>query len=142
VTEALLLDTHILLWLDSGSNRLRPSTRHLIDACWRAGGTILVSVVSVWEIALLVDTGRIGLDLPVEAWIERFAAPPGIDILSLDHFAAARAYRLHDLTHRDSGDRLLIATAIERSCPLVTYDTRIAAFAGTFGGQYGFTTRA
>jgi PIN domain nuclease of toxin-antitoxin system len=47
VTDALLLDTHILLWLDSGSDRLRPSTRDLIDACWRGGGTILVSAVSV-----------------------------------------------------------------------------------------------
>jgi PIN domain nuclease of toxin-antitoxin system len=138
VTDALLLDTHILLWLDSGSDRLRPSTRDLIDACWRAGGTILISAVSVWEIAVLVDTGRIGLDLPVAAWIERFATRPGIDIAPLSYLAAAQAYQLHHLAHRDPGDRLLIATAIERSCPLVTYDTRIAAFAGTFGGRYGF----
>ena len=135
-----LLDTHILLWLDSGSDRLRPSTRDLIDACWRGGGTILVSAVSVWEVAVLADTGRIGLDLPVAAWIERFAARPGIEILPLSYLAAAQAYRLHHLAHRDPGDRLLIAAAIERSCPLVTYDTRIAAFAGAFGGQYGFTT--
>jgi PIN domain nuclease of toxin-antitoxin system len=67
VTDALLLDTHIALWLDSGSERLRPSTRLLIDACWQNGGSILLSAVSAWEIALLVDTGRIFLDLPVEA---------------------------------------------------------------------------
>jgi PIN domain nuclease of toxin-antitoxin system len=140
VTDALLLDTHILLWLDSGSDRLRPSTRDLIDACWRGGGTILVSAVSVWEIAVLADTGRIGLDLPVAAWIERFAAQPGIGILPLSYLAAAQAYQLHHLAHRDPGDRLLIATAIEQSCPLVTYDARITAFAGSFGDQYRFTT--
>jgi PIN domain nuclease of toxin-antitoxin system len=58
VTDRLLLDTHIALWLDSGDHRLRPSTRSLIDDCWQNGGTILLSAVTAWEIALLVDTGR------------------------------------------------------------------------------------
>lgn len=32
--ERLLLDTHIVSWLDSGDDRLRESTRALIDGCW------------------------------------------------------------------------------------------------------------
>jgi PIN domain nuclease of toxin-antitoxin system len=64
VTDRLILDTHIALWLDSG-DALRPPTRALIDDCWQNGGTILLSAVSVWEIALLVDTRRIELDLPI-----------------------------------------------------------------------------
>jgi PIN domain nuclease of toxin-antitoxin system len=76
MTDRLLLDTHIALWLDSGDDRLRPSTRGLVDGCWRDGGTIFLSAVTAWEIALLVDTGRIDLDLPVEAWIERFLRHP------------------------------------------------------------------
>jgi PIN domain nuclease of toxin-antitoxin system len=51
VADAILLDTHIALWLDSANDRLRRSTRDLIDACWRDGGTILISAVTVWEIA-------------------------------------------------------------------------------------------
>jgi hypothetical protein len=74
----LLLDTHIALWLDSGDDRLRPSTRVLVDECWRSGGTIYLSSVSAWEIALLVHTGRIDLDVPIEAWVERFLNRPGI----------------------------------------------------------------
>jgi len=35
VTDRLLLDTHIALWLDSGDDALRPPTRALIDDCWR-----------------------------------------------------------------------------------------------------------
>ncbi len=72
MTDALLLDTHIALWLDSGNDRLRPSTCALIDDCWKNGGTIFLSAVSAWEIALLVDTGRIELDVPVDAWVQRF----------------------------------------------------------------------
>ena len=138
MTDTILLDTHIALWLDSGNERLRQSTRDLIDGCWRDGGTILLSAVTAWEIALLVDAGRIALDLPVEAWVERFLGRPGIAAVPLRHHAASRAYRLYHLEHRDPADRLLIATAIEIGCPLVTYNERIARFGERHGGQYGF----
>jgi len=142
VTDRLVLDTHIALWLDSGDDALRPLTRTLIDGCWQNGGTICVSAVSVWEIALLVDTRRIELDLPIEAWITRFFERPGIEALPLGHHAACRSYRLHQLEHRDPADRLLIATAIELACPLVTYDERILRFATEYGSQYGFAASA
>jgi PIN domain nuclease of toxin-antitoxin system len=78
VTVAVLLDTDIVLWLDSGNARLRPSARVLIDGHWHNGGTVFLSAVTAWEIALLVDTGRIEPDSTVEAWIERFLGrPPG-----------------------------------------------------------------
>ena len=138
MSDALLLDTHIALWLDSGDVRLRHETRALIDGCWKSGNAILLSAVTVWEIALLVDTERIALDLPVEDWVVRFAARPGVEVVPLSYVAAARAYRLHQLEHRDPADRLLIATAIERGSPLVTYDERIARFGERYGHQYGF----
>jgi PIN domain nuclease of toxin-antitoxin system len=138
VSDRLLLDTHIALWLDSGSDCLRASTRDLIDGCWRNGGAIVMSAVTAWEIALLVDTGRIDLDLPIEAWVRRFLDRPGIEAAPLGHQAASRSYRLHHLELRDPADRLLIATAIELACPLVTYDQRIAQFGKKHGRQYGF----
>jgi PIN domain nuclease of toxin-antitoxin system len=138
VTDRLLLDTHIALWLDAGDDHLRSSTRALIDDCWQNGGTIHLSAVSVWEIALLVDSRRIELDLPIETWITRFLQRPGIEAVPLGHSAASRSYRLYQLEHRDPADRLLIATAIELACPLVTYDQRILHFSTDHGRQYGF----
>jgi PIN domain nuclease of toxin-antitoxin system len=142
VTHAFLLDTHIALWLDSGDDHLRPSTRALVDECWRSGGTIYLSSVSAWEIALLVDTGQIDLDIPIEPWIERFLDRPGIAAAPLSYYAASRSYQLHRLEHRDPADRLLIATAIELACPLVTYDERIARFGRRHGRQYRFAVAA
>jgi PIN domain nuclease of toxin-antitoxin system len=139
MTDRLLLDTHIALWLDSGDNRLHPDTRALIDICWRHGWSILLSAVTVWEIALLADTGRISLDGPVDAWVERFLDRPGIEAVPLDYRPASRSYRLDPLEHRDPADRLLIATAIELACPLVTYDERIQRFAERHGERYGLT---
>ena len=139
MTDRLLLDTHIALWLDSGDDALRPPTRPLIDDCWQNGGTILFSAISVWEIALLVDTRRIELDLPIEEWITRFVERPGVEARPLGHSAASQSYRLYQLEHRDPADRLLIASAIELVCPLVTYDERILRFAADYGRQYRFT---
>jgi PIN domain nuclease of toxin-antitoxin system len=142
VTDRLLLDTHVALWLDSGDDRLRTSTRALIDTCWQKGGIILLSAITVWEIALLVDTGRIDLDLPVTAWIDRFLDRPGIEAVPLGYKAASRSYQLHHLEQRDPADRLLIATAIELACPLVTYDERIVRFGKKHGRQYRFAVDA
>jgi PIN domain nuclease of toxin-antitoxin system len=139
VRDGLLLDTHIALWLDSGDDRLRLPTRSLIDGCWQNGGTIFLSAVTAWEIALLVDTGRIDLDVPIEAWVDRFVQRPGVEAVPLGHGPASRAYQLHHLEDRDPADRLLIATAVELACPLVTYDERIARFSRRHGRQYRFT---
>jgi len=142
LTDAILLDTHIALWLGNGDARLRPSTLGLIDDHWRNGGTVLLSAITAWEIARLVSAGRISLDRPVEDWFERLADRPGVETVPLTHHAATGAYRLHHLEHRDPADRLLIATAIERVCPMITYDSRIVQFGAANGSRYGFTTRA
>jgi PIN domain nuclease of toxin-antitoxin system len=87
---------------------------------------------------LLVDGGRIDLDLSVDAWVKRFVSRPGVEAAPLNHRAASRAYQFHHLEHRDPGDRLLMATAIELACPLITYDERILQFGSRHGRQYGF----
>ena len=142
MTDALLLDTHIALWLGNGDSWLRPTTLRSIDDCHRRGGTILISAVSAWEIAQLVSVGRIELDFPPEVWIERLTDRPGVEPVPLTHRAAARAYRLQDFTHRDPADLLLVATAIELNYPLITYDTRIAGFAAAHGDRYGLRIEA
>jgi len=95
-----------------------------------------------WEIALLVDTGRVDPDLPVEAWLDRFLERPGIEAVPLGYRAASPAYQLHHFEHRDPADRLLISTSIELECPLVTYHERIARFGKRRGRQYGFAVGA
>ena len=138
MSSALLLDTHIAVWLNSADERLRTRTRALIDDCWREGGSIFLSPVSAWEIALLVDIGRLDLDLPADQWVERFLGWPGVESAPLTPRAASRSYELHHLEHRDPADRLLIATAIDLGCPLVTYDRRITRFGDRYGRRYRF----
>lgn len=136
---ALLLDTHIAIWLDGKLDRLRQRTKNLIDECWRNGGTVFLSSVSAWEVAMLAGSGRIELDVSAEIWIKRFLDHPGIAGVELSHRAAARSYPLDNFDQRDPGDRLLIATAIELGCPLVTYDAPIIKFAQDHGRRAGFS---
>jgi PIN domain nuclease of toxin-antitoxin system len=133
----LLLDTHIALWLDSGDERLGAS-RQIVETAWRRSARLFLSAVSVWEIALLVEMGFIELDLPVAEWVERFLSSPGLQALPLDHKAAALAYNLGNLEHRDPAGRLLIASAIGQGCSLVTHDDRIRRFAKGQGKEIGF----
>lgn len=142
MTTRLLLDTHIVLWLDAGDAALRPTTRLMLEAHWRAGNALCVSAITAWEIALLADVGRIELDLAPDAWLARFLARPGIEAVALSASVASRAYSLTGLPQRDPADRLLIATAIELGCPLVTYDKRMLTFAAEHGAAIGFTALA
>jgi len=142
VTDALLLDTHIVLWLDNGDPRLKEATRIMIDRRWLAGGSVLVSAVSAWEIALLADTGRISLDRSPEAWVERFVGRPGVEAVPLTCRAASRAYGLQHFERCDPADRLLVATAIELACELVTYDGPITDYALGHGRQSGLRVAA
>jgi PIN domain nuclease of toxin-antitoxin system len=141
VTARLLPDTHIALWLDSADTPLKPETRALIDDCWLRGGTIHFSAVTAWEIAFLADLGRIELDVPATRWVARFLDKPGVAAAPLDWRAASAAYDLEGLDHRDPADRLLIASAISLSRPLVTYDARIIDFATGRGRTQGFSVR-
>ena len=78
------------------------------------------------------------LDVPVDVWVKRFVSRPGVEAVPLSYGAAARSYQLHALEQRDPADRLLIATAIELGCALVTYDERVGRFGRDHGAQYRF----
>lgn len=140
--SGLLLDTHIALWLDSDHPNLRERTAEDLQACWSSGGQLILSVMSVWEIALLTDLGRIRPDVPAREWVRRFLDRPGVALAGLTTEIACLANELPDLAVRDAADRLLIATAIELRCPLVTYDERIAAYAAGAGRRHGFAAMA
>jgi PIN domain nuclease of toxin-antitoxin system len=142
VTDCLLLDTHITFWLDTGDTRLSVRTRDRIDGVWRQGGKVIVSAVTAMEISQLASKGRLRLDVPPDAWIRRLLGLVGFEGAAITPEIAARAYMLSDLAHGDPADRMLIATAIDLGCPLITYDERIIAFATSHGSRYGFTVES
>ena len=120
----LLLDTHILLrWFAEEAHLSRDQRRALRSA--GPDAPLLVAGISLWEIAMLVDLGRIRLSRPLREWLEHATAPPLVRTLSLNPAIAAEVAALPVSFHRDPADRILIATARVHGATLVTSDRRI-----------------
>lgn len=125
----LLLDTHVWLWIAHGSSvPLRPATVRAIE---RAGArrALRVSVISVWEIALLESKGRIDFPMGCSKWISRALDRADLELVGLDRDVAIESCRLPGVLHADPADRFLIATARLRTFAIVTRDARILQYA-------------
>ena len=122
----LLLDTHVWLWLACGvPGKISPAALRTIE---RAGQhrTLFVSIISVWEIALLESKRRIALPMPTQKWMTRALDNPEIKLIGLDEpEIVLDSCHLPEEFHADPADRFLVATARGRSAILVTADQRI-----------------
>ena len=123
----IVLDTHVWIWWVDGSARLTTAQQEAI-AAEQQNGDIGISAISCWEIALLTARGRLQLRADVLTWLRDELAYPGVRLLPLSPEVAIRANRLPEPFHRDPADRILVATAFEHACPLVTSDARILAY--------------
>lgn len=123
----MILDTHSLLWMDRDDSTLGPQARRQIEAGWRAG-TVAVSAISFWEVAMLAERGRVVLPVPVDRWRADWRQAGLIEI-PLDGRIALLSCQLENL-HRDPADRFIVATAIDRKLPLVTADQKILDWTG------------
>ena len=117
----LLLDTHVWIWLSvqkknslsSRAKRSMQKARHK----W-------ISAISCWEIAKLVEKGRISFSIPTLTWILRSLSELGIYIVELSPEIAVESTQLPDF-HQYPADQTIVATSRVLGMPLVTSDNRI-----------------
>jgi PIN domain nuclease of toxin-antitoxin system len=119
---ALLLDTHVIVWLAAGYHRL---SKRAIEAALDPDMPLVISAVTAWEYADLEQRGRFVGSGPLAPILEQ------LDIEVLDYPAALwpLAATLPPI-HRDPVDRMLIAHALALEMPLVTADANIARYPG------------
>ena len=125
--SALLLDTHVLIWLLAGDGRLGAQARSRIEQAAR-DNALLVSAISLWEIAMLVSKGRLALDRDVGEWVNTALALPGIRLTPLAPEIAVASTRLPAVLHPDPADRILAATIRHVDAVLVTADRRLLEY--------------
>jgi PIN domain nuclease of toxin-antitoxin system len=118
----ILLDTHVLLWLDSDAPQLGPQARQAIQEAWQAD-RVAVSAISFWEAAMLQQRSRIALATTPTTWREDWQAA-GLRELPLNGSIALAAVALRDF-HADPADRFITATALEHDALLITADQAI-----------------
>ena len=115
-----LLDTHTLLWFITEGEELSDRARRLI---LDSSSEILLSIASLWEIAIKVNIAKLDLDKPFEQLFPRELHFHKIEVLDItvDSLIQLTTLPLH---HRDPFDRLIIAEALDKEIPVIGVDTR------------------
>ncbi len=124
----IVLDTHAWIWFASKPEVLSRKAKKAIDAAVKAK-SVLVSSISVWEVALLVKTKRLELSMDVADWLAKSENLPFIQFMPVSNSIAVKSVNLPQPLHPDPADRVIIATALSAGAPIVTKDKKISDYA-------------
>lgn len=124
----MVLDTHALIWWVSGDARLAPTARNSIEDTLAGGGQVLVSAISAWELAMLVQRGRIALAMELDEWLRAVESIEGVSLVPVTAQVAAQSANLPGEFHKDPADRMIVALARELNAPLITADEKIHSY--------------
>ena len=120
----LLLDTHIFLWWADQPEKLPPAA---LSALEDDANELLLSVVSVWEMQIKIQLGKLKLTLPLKELVKKQQETNDLTVsaVALTHVLALDALPFH---HKDPFDRLLIAQSIEEGLTIVTADSQFSSY--------------
>lgn len=121
----LLLDTHVWIWWHVRPAALSERVRAAIG---RGRNELLLSAISVWELAKLIERGRLGLSCDPEVWITQALEMPGLRLVPLSPAIAYRSTVLPRPFHDDPADQIIVATAREENATLLTKDDRLLSY--------------
>lgn len=120
----LLLDTHIFIWWADQPEKLSPAA---LSALEDDANELLLSVVSVWEMQIKIQLGKLKLSLPLKELLKKQHEINDLTVsaVALTHVLALDALPFH---HKDSFDRSLIAQSIEEGLTIVTADSQFSLY--------------
>jgi len=124
----MLLDTHVLVWWASSPERIPARTRRRLEQAAKVDRPLRVSAISAWEIAMLVERGRLELTMDLVSWMAAVEALPSIEFVPVNSQIALSAVRLRNFPHADPADRMIVATALGLGAVLVTADARLRSY--------------
>jgi PIN domain nuclease of toxin-antitoxin system len=122
----LLLDTHIWIWSALEPSRLSQRVARAID---KAENELWLSPISVWELLMLTQRGRVQLNEDAVSWARRTVEQLQLREAPLTFDVALETSALN-LTHSDPSDRLIAASAKVFDLTLVTADEKLIAAPG------------
>ncbi len=121
-----VLDTHVWVWWHVDPGRLSPNAASVLKP--DAGNELALPAICVWELAKLVEKGRIAFSQPVEQWISQALTMPGLRVIPLSPAVAIESARLPGSFHSDPADQMIVATARLLGAAVVTADARVRAY--------------
>ncbi|PCK88431.1 VapC toxin family PIN domain ribonuclease [Rhizobium sophoriradicis] len=123
----IVIDTHVFVWTMQDDARLGAQARRIIDEMI-GKSRILVSAITPWEIAMLVQKGRLALGDEVGRWVDSALSLPGLQLAPIEPSIAVDSVRLPGEFHADPADRIIVATARFHRVPLLTADQAILSY--------------
>lgn len=120
----IVLDTHSFLWFVTADPKLSATAERLISI---GSNEVLLSVASVWEIAIKVSIGRLPIPKLLDVFIPEQLRSNRIGLLPIEPRHAFEVARL-PLHHRDPFDRLLVAQALVEGLPIVSVDSAFDSY--------------
>ena len=124
MSDGPILDTHAWIWWINQDARLGASVIERLDTL-PSGHRPRVCDISLWEVAMLAERGRVVSSVPLVEWFEAAAHPRSVEIVPVTPAIAAEVAALPTTFHRDPADRLIVATCRVLGAPLVTHDLLI-----------------
>lgn len=124
----IVLDTHVLLWWMSGDGKLSTKAKRAITKHQDIDRSILVSSISAWEIGMLVNRGRLTLNMDVDSWLAEVDKIPAVAFVPVDNSVSVKSTCLLGEFHKDPADRIIVALARHSSYPLITADEKILTY--------------
>jgi PIN domain nuclease of toxin-antitoxin system len=121
---APLLDTHAWVWWLSRARGLGARALAALDGLAPDDRPFLADI-SLWEVAMLVQRGRLVLSEPLADWLEAASHPRVVTVIPINAAIAAASAELRPAL-RDPADRLIVATSRAMNLPLLTHDLAIA----------------
>ncbi len=122
----ILLDTHIWIWWINEPEKLKQATVHYLDKL--PPTHIHISIFSCWELAKLIQKGKLRLSEPLSTWFEKAIDRSGITVIELERGIIADACNLPGTFHNDPADQLIVATSRVKNLPLLTADAKILKY--------------
>lgn len=126
--QALLLDTHVWLWMVTEDRGRMPASAWAEIERLGERNSLAVSDVSFWELALKAGKKQLGLAPSTRAWLKKAGKTPGLGVIQLDREVLIRSTEL-DIPTRDPADRMLVATALRYDLRLATADRNLLDYA-------------
>lgn len=117
----IVVDTHALIWDALAPNRLSATAQRALSEA-NAGDGLLICDISLWEIAMFIQRGRVQVGVDCQSFINLILQANKTRVQPITPLIATLSVQLPAGINKDPADRLIVATALAENAPLLTAD--------------------
>lgn len=122
--EVIVLDTCAIIWDALKADRLTTKAKQTIRAA-EADNRLVISDISIWEIAMLVARKRLEIEETVSSFINLYLQSRMITVQPISSEIAELSVSFGREINNDPADRIIAATTILTGAELITADDNL-----------------